>query len=257
MRCMRTDKEMPVPVVFAGPSLRPADRVLLAADYRPPAQLGCVLRAVRDGARVVGLIDGYFERVPAVFHKEILWALAQGVVVYGAASMGALRAAELAPYGMRGVGAIFAMFRSGQLEDDDEVAVRHDPAQGGYRPRSVALVDVRATVARARAASIVDEETTAQIVASAKALFYPERTYRTAVDRARANGAPSGALRRFSSWVVTHPYSQKAEDAAELLRAIAAEPSPPATRDTPGFEPTDYWEQIRLDEEHYVPVEAD
>jgi hypothetical protein len=257
MRRMHTDGEMPVPVVFAGPSLRSADRTLLEADYRPPAQLGCILRAVRDGAQVVGLIDGYFERVPAVFHKEILWAMARGVVVYGAASMGALRAAELAPYGMRGIGAIFAMFRSGQLEDDDEVAVLHDPPQSGYRPRSVALVDLRATVARAQTASIVDDDTAALIVASAKALFYPERTYRAAVDRARANGARSGALSRFSTWVACHPYSQKAEDAAELLRMIAALPSTPAARSSLGFEPTDYWEQIRPDEEDYVPAPPD
>ena len=63
----------------------------------------------------IGLIDGYFERVPSVSHKEILWAMSQGIVVIGAASMGALRAAELAPFGMLGVGltGLMASFMSG------------------------------------------------------------------------------------------------------------------------------------------------
>ena len=45
--------------------------------------------------------------------------------------MGALRAAELHAFGMRGVGRIFEAFRDGELEDDDEVAVVHGPAEPG------------------------------------------------------------------------------------------------------------------------------
>jgi len=75
-----------------------------------------VLRALVDRPRVIGIVDGYFERVPAVWHKEILWAMSRGVHVLGAASMGALRAAELHPFGMVGVGAIFEGFRDGELD---------------------------------------------------------------------------------------------------------------------------------------------
>ena len=56
---------------------------------------------------VIGIIDGYFEIVPTVWHKEILWAMAQGIHVFGAASIGALRAAELDAFGMRGIGRIY------------------------------------------------------------------------------------------------------------------------------------------------------
>ena len=42
--------------------------------------------------------------------------------------MGALRAAELHPYGIEGVGAhYFEAYRGGEYEDDDEVAVSHAP----------------------------------------------------------------------------------------------------------------------------------
>src|SRR5688572_32760283 len=52
-----------------------------------------------------------------------------GVRVFGAASMGALRAAELQPFGMIGVGQVFQAYRRGHLTDDDEVAVAHGPAR--------------------------------------------------------------------------------------------------------------------------------
>ena len=73
----------------------------------------CIGRSSATRPRAVGIIDGYFQQVPSVWHKEILWAMAQGVHVFGSASMGALRAAELAPFGMRGVGLIFEAYRDG------------------------------------------------------------------------------------------------------------------------------------------------
>ncbi len=81
--------------------------------------------------------------------------MAQGIHVFGSASMGALRAAELAAFGMEGVGAIFEAYRDGALEDDDEVAVVHGPAESGYRALSVALVNIRHTLAAAEAQSVI------------------------------------------------------------------------------------------------------
>ena len=91
-------------------------RAILDADYRPPAKQGDICRAVQErGPDAVALIDGYFEQVPAVWHKEILWAMKLGVQVYGASSMGALRAAELQQFGMIGVGKIFEAYVSGRF----------------------------------------------------------------------------------------------------------------------------------------------
>ena len=111
-------------VIFTGPTLSAEEgRAVLDARYLPPAAQGDVYRAARDRPQLIGLVDGLFERTPAVWHKEILWAMSNGVHVFGSASLGALRAAELAAFGMEGVGAVFDAFRSGRLEDDDEVAV--------------------------------------------------------------------------------------------------------------------------------------
>lgn len=90
------------------------------------------------------LLDGYYYTVPSVTHKEILYALDAGVRVVGAASMGALRAVEMAPAGMEGVGWVVERFADGSLEGDDEVAILHGDADSGYQPLTVALVEVRA-----------------------------------------------------------------------------------------------------------------
>ncbi len=107
--------------VFVGPTL-PPEQVHTSGDIvcLPPVALGDVYRVAQGGARVIGVIDGYFEGVPAVWHKEILWALSRGIHVFGSASMGALRGAELCTFGMRGVGRIFEAYRDGIFEDDDE-----------------------------------------------------------------------------------------------------------------------------------------
>ena len=138
--------------IFTGPTLAPAAaRRELDAVYLPPAAQGDLYQAARRRPQAIGLIDGLFDSVPAVWHKEILWAMREGIHVFGSASMGALRAAELAAFGMEGVGAIFAAYQSGALEDDDEVAVIHGPAESGFRPLSVALVNIRATLSAAAA----------------------------------------------------------------------------------------------------------
>ena len=120
-------------VVFLGPSLPPGEaRRTLPARYLPPARCGDVLRIRRLKPRAIALIDGLFETTAAVWHKEILLALEDGIAVLGASSMGALRAAELEPYGMTGVGAIFEAFRDGVYTDDDDVALLHGSASAGY-----------------------------------------------------------------------------------------------------------------------------
>ena len=103
--------------VFVGPTLRAED---LAPDgdivVLPPVAQGDVYRAAQAQPSAIGIVDGYFEGALSVWHKEILWAMVEGIHVFGSASMGALRAAELHPFGMRGIGRIFEAFRDGELE---------------------------------------------------------------------------------------------------------------------------------------------
>lgn len=204
--------------VFLGPTLpREAAHDLLDAVVLPPASQGDVYRVARRRPSLIGIVDGTFERMPSVWHKEILWALDQGIPVLGAASMGALRAAELEAFGMEGVGEVFASFRDGVLEDDDEVAVAHGLAEVGFRPLSEAMVNIRATVAAAVAAGVVDEATGGALVAVAKARFYPERHYPTMLADAVAAGVDADAVAAFEAFLAAGRIDRKREDAVAML----------------------------------------
>ncbi|MFG3438818.1 TfuA-like protein [Nonomuraea sp. NPDC047897] len=237
------------PVVFLGPTLPVAEAArILAADYRPPAELGSVYRAARERPAAIGIVDGYFERVPAVWHKEILYALSLGVRVYGAASMGALRAAELAEFGMIPVGEVAEQYRRGVLTDDDEVAVLHAPTQGGYRPLSEPMVNIRATLAAAVRETVVGEEVAAALAALAKDMFYPDREWGALLDRAGADDPAAAAqLARLRAWLPSGAVDQKRLDAERLLaemgRWIESGGGPPQVAPFP-FEQTENWREL-------------
>lgn len=209
-------------VVFLGPSLprATASQLLPDAMILEPAACGDVYRVSRQSARVIVLIDGYFDQRLAVWHKELLWALAQGVVVYGAASMGALRAVELEPFGMRGVGKIYEQFRSGELEDDDEVAVAHQSAAHDFKSTSDAMVNIRATLRAARQQDVIDGTEEARLVDAAKRTFYPQRSFRSLL---RSNTSrQNGAARDLERWFAANGLiDQKRSDAALLLSTLA------------------------------------
>lgn len=235
-------------VVFLGPTLSEADaRKELDAEYMPPAAHGDVYRAAQTTPQIIGIIDGYFERVPSVWHKEILWAMSQGIHVFGSASMGALRAAELADFGMEGVGAIFEMYRDGVLEDDDEVAVAHGTEEFGFRAGSEAMVDIRRTLARAVEDRVVSDSTGVAIQSLAKSMFYPDRNYQLIVRRAAEAGLPRAELSALVEWLPTGRTSQKRADALAMLRVIrerAADGLEP-NHVTYTFENSWMWEQAK------------
>ncbi len=208
-------------IIFTGPTLSATKaQIKLEADYRGPAAEGDVYRAARRHPDVIGIIDGYFERVPSVRHKEILWAMSQGIHVFGAASMGALRAAELAAFGMEGVGTIFEAFRDGRLEDDDEVAVAHGAAAFEFRAGSAAMVDIRHTLTRAKESGVVSADTRAALEAAAKSLFYPDRNYSTVIGRGSELGVPASELKALREWLPSGDSSLKRADALAMLRVI-------------------------------------
>jgi len=210
-------------VIFAGPSLppllRPDDARL---EWRQPVRQSDLYLAALARPAIIGVIDGYFEIVPTVWHKEILWAMQAGIHVYGAASIGALRAAELDAFGMRGIGRIYEDFREGVLEDDDEVAVLHGPEELGYPPLTEAMVNIRATFEAAAEAGVIERELSARLIEIAKALFYKERSYRAVLCKARAIGLPTVYLGRLAAWLPQGRVDRKRTDAEAMIAAIGA-----------------------------------
>ncbi len=209
---------MPATVVFAGPSIHGLDRKELRGfQLKPPAKCGDLYRAARGGASAIGLIDGIFGSAPSVWHKEILFALSAGLRVYGAASMGALRAAECAPYGMIGLGAIFRSYLDGSRVADADVAVLHAPAELAFKPLTLALVDADASIERLRRLGRISPAEQDALQQSAAALHFSERTWDRVVEALRACPRRKRSL---TTAMKVRGQSLKSDDARALLQRM-------------------------------------
>lgn len=225
--------------IFAGPSIYGLDLAFDGIDLRPPAQRDDVAKAVEAGANVIGLVDGHYEHVPSVWHKEILYALSLGVQVLGAASMGALRAAECEAYGMVPVGEVAGRYCCGELYDDDAVAILNGPAELGYVPLTEPLVDVEATLARLVTIGAATAAEAASLDDAARRLFFKERTDTAIVDLGAAGARRDHLLEAYR----THRVHLKSRDAAELVAAVAALPDRRAPRPDWTLAASPFWRQ--------------
>ncbi|MFC7548663.1 TfuA-like protein [Plantactinospora sp. GCM10030261] len=204
--------------LFIGPSL-PDVRDHLDGTVRvlPPIAAGDLFRVPLSAGDIVGIVDGYFHHTAAVRHKEIFAALADGVRVLGASSMGALRAAEMHRYGMGGVGYVFAGYRSGRLVGDDEVALLHGPAEAGYPAFSQPLVNIRATIATAVRDGIIEQTHADKLIDAMATMPYVRRNHRTLVETIEALDLPPGQARRIERYCRTNVVDVKRSDALRLL----------------------------------------
>jgi hypothetical protein len=232
--------------VFVGPTLHP-DEVAAACDAvcLPPAAQGDVYRAARLRPRAIGIIDGYFGGAPSVWHKEILWALSEGIEVFGSASMGALRAAELHSFGMQGVGRIFEAYRDGLLEDDDEVALVHGPAETGFVAASEPMVTIRATLARAEAEGVLRPSSRRVLEEVGKSLFFSRRSWPALLEAAGERGLSPAGRAAFGLWLPGGRVDQKRLDALAMLAAMR-QSTPAAVSPGPQFrfQRTHFWEEM-------------
>ncbi|SDD31385.1 TfuA-like protein [Glycomyces harbinensis] len=235
--------------LFAGPSL--PDAAALAGDdivVRPPVAAGDLLRLGARPGDVVAIADGYFHQIRAVRHKEILDLLDAGVTVLGAASMGALRAAELDVYGMRGVGRIYRAYQRGELTADDEVALLHGPADEGYPAGSEPLVNIRATLDLCVREGLLDAAAASGFVTALARRPYRLRTYPDVLHLARAANMPDADRERLRELFATRAVNRKREDALRLLGVLRrlGDARPDAARTITKREPTGFLHRWRL-----------
>jgi hypothetical protein len=174
-------------LVYLGPSLpiAKAKAILPTAIYRPPAKQGDIVTDVvnLEPNRII-LIDGCFDANLSVWHKELTFAIQfpHLKAIYGAASMGALRASELDWLGMIGIGKIYGWYRDLVTEDDAEVAVQYATREGPdgplYYVNTVPLVNIRAGVEHYEREFPGEAvaEAAKQFLESMRNVFYMDRT---------------------------------------------------------------------------------
>lgn len=154
--------------------------------------------------------------------------------------MGALRAAELHVYGMRGVGQIFQWYASAVLDADDEVALVHGPAEVGYIALSLPLVNVRATLDAGVQTGAFEASMAQRLLRAAQSIHFKDRTWKQILDVAGQEPTPSDASWQ---WLSANAVDQKRLDACAMIEAMAdlAAEWPGPFRPDFAFEPTDAW----------------
>lgn len=218
-------------IAFLGPSLswEEAERLAPGIVLLPPASLGDVISAVvRYEPHAIALIDGNFMQTMAVFHNELIDAMSRGIWLIGASSMGALRAAECAEFGMMPVGSVADDFLTGRLTDDDEVALVHADQESGFRPLSDAMVEVRATIAAAVEAGLLGSSEAAALVALQKQRWFPERSLAGVPgDAQRVLGMDDRRVADLRDFVRRQRVAVKSDDARLALQVLSELPAGP------------------------------
>ena len=116
--------------------------------------------------------------------------------------MGAIRASEMAEFGMRGFGSIYQMFRLDKTYPDDEVTLLHSSEQP-YVPLSEPLVHLRFYVKFLASANILSDHDAASLVDWLRNRWYGDRSVRNVL-----------------AWIKEHhghKTEQSAKEAAELV----------------------------------------
>jgi hypothetical protein len=210
--------------LFLGPTISRAEALTIVpqAVCRPPAAQGDLLFAAEyDKADVIGLIDGTFHQNLSVWHNEICYLLSQGLTIYGSSSIGALRAVETEPFGMCGVGRVYEWYRDGIISGDDEVALIHGDESSNFRSLSVPMVNLRASMNHAVRSGMIDRETAARVVHSAKSVHYQERNVQCILERCKEDQFSQSEFASIRLALTDGYIDQKKEDACELLKVIA------------------------------------
>lgn len=216
---------MSIPIVFLGPSLSiEKARKIINAEFLPPAKKGDFIKlSLISEKKIIILIDGVFLQDYPPTPIEVFQVVNKNnFQVYGASSLGALRAVELEKFGMNGYGRVFELFKKDIINSDDEVAVTFD---NSYNLLSEAMIDIRYNLFLAFKKGIIDKETKQLITRTAKKIYFPFRSYENIVKKSiELYSDRRDNIEDFHNFVSTQRQSLKELDAMGILKKIADNP---------------------------------
>ena len=182
--------------------------------YKRPIKRGDLGHDIKENPDIIGIIDGVFHQNSAVGHREILDVMKRGVKVFGASSMGALRASELDSLGMQGIGYCYNQYASGIIDSDDDVAVMLDSES--LEALSVPLISMDYVFANAVSENILTPDEKDELVEISKSTFYPKRNYANTLAKSSLDDEKKSKLINF----IRESEDIKKQDAKELLNFI-------------------------------------
>lgn len=167
--------------LFAGPSMNDfkTSIKLSSITLLPPAKRHDIKSLVEaaDSRGVILLADGNFHNVLSVGHQEIRQAIEDGWEVWGLSSMGAIRAAEMKDFGMKGFGFVYNLFLTDSSYTDDEVALLHSPNYP-FSPISEPLVNIRYFLSKSQLCRSLSPKIKSQIINHFQNVWYGYRNLR-------------------------------------------------------------------------------
>jgi hypothetical protein len=209
------------PLIFLGPSLSQEHaKKFLDADFRPPIRRGDLPQALREGYRVIGIVDGVFHHAFSVSLQEIREGIELGAKIYGSSSMGALRATDADGLGMVGVGKIYDWYRSGKIDSDEEVALCFDERTGVALTEP--LVHLRAHLENWEQEGLIDAKTSQEIFTKGMHIPYDQRT-RTTILKILESLLAHDTFQKIKNRFSNQEIDLKGEDAIALLKQIQKE----------------------------------
>lgn len=124
------------------------------------------------------VIDGQFSGIESPPVSDFRWLATKGVNLIGASSLGAVRAMECSPIGMKGIGWVYRQFREGRFTSDADVAVRMDP-ETAYKQLTVPICDIVYYCDSLYEKGILSDASRRDIISSARNIYYLDRTQET------------------------------------------------------------------------------
>ena len=213
-------------VIFGGPSLPTALITTLPADLKllPPIERGDLDRLGETFPNVtsIGIVDGKFFESFSISPKEILRSIDKGKRVFGSSTVGALRATELSIYGMEGVGRVYEMFASGEIDSDAEVLLNYDPET--FERKSVPMVDIRWALENAGKDGNIPAWTSELTISIAEQIHYADRSYANVLDPLKSQLANREYSHLASALSTSQNVTQK--DALLLFEAMGISSAP-------------------------------
>jgi hypothetical protein len=202
---------------FSGPTLNSTQlSIFPQVSFLPPIKSGdlnTLLLNKSNRVQSVIIIDGLYHSSLSIRHKEIIAAIKRGIKVYGAGSIGALRAAELNGYGMIGHGEVFHYYANNLITSDDEVSVVHDPCSP-FTSYSLPTINLRLSIPSLIKQGLISGIQSSDLLSFYESLHYTERTRSRFIHYLKEVGLDPS--------LVDHITDYKLKDSIELLSHVTS-----------------------------------
>ena len=129
--------------------------------------------------------------------------------------MGALRACELYPFGMIGVGNIFEDYKNGVIESDDDVAVALNPET--LEQMSESWINMKYNFEKTVNEDIITPDECEELLQIAKETYYPKRSFNYVIKKSSISDEKKEILLKY---IKENKFDIKTEDAVKVVEYI-------------------------------------